>query len=294
MKILNPTDIIRKLKKNKIAFVVFQTLYTKKIFSERGNYEYTAPNSGLKKSDLNLIMRVKNEVNKCDNIPRLTASDVHYIDKSDFLPAYIENIFEIDLNAAYWHFAYRNSFISEKLYKDGLNAPKKTRLISLGALAKKTTILKFDSEKFEPIQFAHSEKTQGAFFKVAQDTSHLMQSLKFICGNDYLFFWCDAIFLKNQTALNNCIELLESENFPFKIYSIDRFYSDSTRVNLISADYAQKHEKKNYCEQWNRDFIFEPQRRKPKNQIHKYYEAPKKETITQKRKKADEENNPPF
>ena len=111
-KIINPTDIIKQLKKKRKAFFLYQTLYTKKILTEDYNYLYTAKTE-LKNTDLAFIKKVKDHAQTLNNIPRLTSSDVHYIDSKKFKEGEtIKNCYEIDLNSAFWNFAYREGFLS--------------------------------------------------------------------------------------------------------------------------------------------------------------------------------------
>lgn len=278
-KIINPVAVINQLKKKKKTFFIFQTLYTKKIFTETENFSYTQK-TDLKNADLNFIMQVKAYAQKLEGIPQLTSSDVYYIDKSSFLPEGKEfkKCYEIDLNSAFWNFAYREKFIGEPLYEKGLKMPKKTRLIALGALAKKITVMKYTGEEFMPIEFIKSVKTQGVFFKVAQLTSELMQSLKFISDTGYLFFWCDAIFLKDKETFLKCCEYLEAMHYEFKSYEIDLIKYANGELNVISRDYSEKHpQKKNKIPSsvWNRVFTFEPP--KKKNNTFKFFNSPLKQ-----------------
>ena len=291
-KIRNPTAIINQLKARKKAFFIYQTLYTKKIFTETENFSYTQK-TDLKKTDLAFIKQVKDNAKKLENIPFLEAKDIHYIDRNETLKEdrFFKGGYEIDLNSAFWNFAFQEKFISEPLYEKGLLMPKKTRLIALGALAKKITVMKYTGDEFLPIEFIKSVKTQGVFFRVAQLTSYLMQELKFISGDDYLFFWCDAIFLKNETAFKLCVDYLEGMNYAFKSYKIDAIKFGDGKLSVASKDYAEKHPNKNFS-QWNRVFTFEPPRKK--NNTYKFFNSPLKPKHERKKEtpEATEEETP--
>lgn len=241
--------------------------------TEDYTFSYTAKTK-LKNSDLSFIGQVKKHAKNLTNIPRLTAEDVHYIEKTNLPENYIiKNCFELDLNAAFWNFAHQENFITDELHKKGLTMPKKTRLISLGALAKKITVMRYTGERFMPIEFIRSEDTQGVFFKVAQLTSELMTTLQFLVEKDFLFFWCDAIFVKNEAALNICMEYLQAYDYNFKTYKIDLLKYTDGALNIVSRDYSEKHPENKFCV-WNRIFTFEPPRKR--NNTYKFFDNPLK------------------
>lgn len=195
--------IVDLLKKDKIPFQIISTTLTIKIFSERGNYVYM-PGDRIPKRELYFINKVKRHVE--NTLPKdfiFNRPNIDYYHFGDCKPGEVyKNCFEIDINSAYWFLAYKHGFISKQLFEEGCNKEKiskKTRLASLGVLAKKTREHNFDGKEFEVGEEKRSF-TEGVFFFVAAEVGNILKRLSLSVGKSFIFFWVDAIFVKDDAS----------------------------------------------------------------------------------------------
>ena len=248
IKIKNPIDKIYQLKRNNEAFTLISTTLTKNIITESNHYYYTDAN-GLKMSELNLIKTVKDYVinNKIEAV--LNKYKPQYINKGKIKNATYKNeLFEIDLKSAYWNFAYKNGFISTEIYLKGNNTKlirKKARLIALGNLAKVQTVFEYNGSEFlKPTEI--KSPTENIFFKVSQQTDDIMNNLKLIADENYLFYWVDAIFIQGLKAKNLIEEYLIDNLIDFKTIPIDKILKTRSYIKVTDSHHEQ-----------TRPFIFE-------------------------------------
>jgi hypothetical protein len=230
--IKNPREFVFNLKKNCIPFELTQTMFTKKIKCEFGEFNFVEFGNVMKPKDLGFINVVKKHCTENCKKVFFDRSAIQYIGESKLKKNYnySKDIYEIDLTGAYWNFAYKEGFITEQIYLRGLEVPKKVRLISLGNLAKRSLYLNFDGNNYAKPVYIKSTETEHVFFKVSELTDILIRKLVIISKKDFLFYWVDAIFFQGLESLKNISEYLESENIKFKIIKIDNVIK---KENLI-------------------------------------------------------------
>ena len=241
---LNINNIINQLKKDKKQFVVRQTLYTKQVITENKTYQYFAGN-GLKMSELGFIAKVKKYALSLHKnmYPDIDVTTIPYVNygfiKENTL--YTENLFEIDLNQAFWQFAKRRGYINDILYNEGINkVSKKARLISLGNLAKRTAVMKYNGNEFEQVEFEKSD-TENIFFAVSKMTADTMSNLQYFLGIGFLFYWCDAVFVQGEHSVIRVTNYLDSEELPYKIKPLTSLIKED---NIIIVDEPKKGKRK--------------------------------------------------
>lgn len=214
---------IQDLKRNKQQFTIEKTRSTTTlkysnlvIKNNLGNF--------IKKNELGFINKVLKYCQKNEQKINVERSQISYIKqgKLKLNRVYTSKIYEIDLNSAYWNFAYKSNYINKDIYQQGLKVSKMARLISLGNLAKTTTVLSFDGTNYKHCGVIKSEKTENIFFSVSKQTDDIMQMLRVIAGNNFMFFWVDAIFFQSDITKNDIIEYLNDLNIPYKIKVINK------------------------------------------------------------------------
>ena len=238
VKVRNIDFYIERCKARKIPFKIEQTLSTTKLYFDDKVYHYVENTSKLNNYELNLINRVKKDIQNCTLKSEVLPTK--YIDldeKKNFESK--EQIYELDLNASYWNIAHKNNFISNDTYKYALEnkkISKKARLISLGALAKKTHTTYFDGRQFTRYE-ERDNINKDYFFYITRKNYEIMSVLKLIANKDYLFYWVDAIFFKGNEALKNITNYLIKENIGYKIYKIDSIIKDEDKINVNSVEH---------------------------------------------------------
>lgn len=233
--IKNITQIMNYLYSINKPFELEQTMFTKKIIPLDANYYYSFMDnsSGIKPNELGFIGLVKKHCEKI-NFPLIVDRTViNYIKPSFTDPVYkLKGGYEIDLTGAYWEFCYKEGCLTENLYKRGLEVRKKVRLIALGNLAKRLARLRYDGFKYLPIVFESSYKTENIFFHVSQLTDLLMSKLIVLAERDFLFYWCDAIFVKTPQARARIENYLISENIKYKALELIKVHRQQSKIEV--------------------------------------------------------------
>lgn len=232
------------LHKNKMPFTVSFTGGKSELKSDL--YNSMSLKKNFDNKDISFMKKVKNHVVK-NHISDLflgswyKSKDIQYIDVNDKIKknTTFEDVCCLDVNGAYWQTALLLGVITPDLYSDGFKMGKITRLASLGALAKKTEIYKYDGVKYDFVETVHSLDTENVWFAICYKFSQIMQEVKKMLGKDFYFYWVDGIYFKNtpeNIALvksmfterkYECkheevgkIEFLETE---FKVYSANNY-----------------------------------------------------------------------
>ena len=250
MKVKEIDFYVKELKRRNIPFTIAQTLYTKKVTSDKYNFEYTK-NADLNNYELSLINKVRLFCEKKTYIEKVERKNIDYIHKYLMKESrwYSDEVYELDLSSAFWEIAKKEGIISEEIYLYGQKKEisKKARLVALGALAKKTTIIKFKDGIFtKPTTI--EKRTSHLFFKCAEKTSIIMHTLRILANNNYFFFWCDAIFFRGNQTREILENYLISENINYKLTKIEKLIYKDGQFTVIQPDGKKK----------TRNFIFEP------------------------------------
>jgi hypothetical protein len=169
-------------------------------------------------------------------MPNTSNLDVKYIDVSKLIntnKVLTSELYELDLNSAYWYNALKNNFIAESTYEYGKGSKigKKARLISLGALAKTTTVQKFDGSIYTDLKPIKT-KTKGIFFECANICSLEMNILKILAENNFLFFWVDAVFFRTNKTKELLETYLKEKNIDFKIIALDKIQANKKDATI--------------------------------------------------------------
>ena len=263
--IYDAQEIVDELKANNVPFRMETTTMTRKIITEDTTFSYLVRGASLNMRELNLIKKVKNDAQALDlsQFKPVGAKDVTYINKSTIkLGEQAEgDFYEVDLKQAYWNIAFIKGIISLEtyLYANHPKIKKKARLIALGALAKRVTSVEYDGEQFGKIVVGEESEYARLFYACCLEVSGIMQDISREVGDDYIFHWVDAIFLKNSSALERLITYLNilhaeiKKDYPefsdvfFKVIPCEKIVRKKNEIIV----YSQFHERK------KRKFTFE-------------------------------------
>jgi len=145
----------------------------------------------------------------------LSSQSVNYILDGGRQPGTYAGLTEIDLNGAYWTAAYLLGYISKECYQKGferdkkgeLKIPKHIRLVALGALARRRTVREFvPGQGYELKPLEYDPHQGGVFFDCAKLIGEVM--VKCVAAihnagikrNPFMFFWFDALFVRQELA----------------------------------------------------------------------------------------------
>lgn len=156
-------------------------------------------------------------------VPDITNEDVRYFSHNFRQNIYIDEVYNIDLKSAYATILLRDGFIDEETYKYICSGTKQERLASVGMLASRKEIFTFKNGKAVSEEKKVSENS-GFFFLAAQRTFDIMDELKRMCEQSYLFTWVDGIyFTPNDSAAKDCMRYVSSIGFKATFEKLTQF-----------------------------------------------------------------------
>jgi hypothetical protein len=241
-KVVNIDTSINSLISAGQKFDLIETTLTCQLICKYGTFTWSQ-NSKLKMHELGFIRQVFNHCEKLPKPPKIERKEIKYIDiKRTFKSAV--NCYEIDLNSAYWEEAYKSGYLSEKLYLKGKEKTisKFARLVSLGNVAKVKYLLHYNGNDFE---FNGTEETENKdiFFNSCLKCSNIMQDLKNLILENYLFYWVDAIFVNSESAKDLICKYLDLQGIPHKVKFIPKIENleKSIVAHQENKDFKPKH-----------------------------------------------------
>ncbi len=136
--------------------------------------------------------KIKTDIEKTNIHIDIDKDNVQYFD-SNLKELELKKIYNVDLKSAYATILKNSGLITPKTYKYICKLKKDDRLACVGMLAAKKYI--FDYLGKDIINFSEETlNTENYFYFCCKKTFDVMQELKKICGNNYLFCWVDSIY----------------------------------------------------------------------------------------------------
>lgn len=204
-------DRIKALKLCKLSFKVVQTNYTTTIIfpnEEKEMYLTTIRSIGVFKA---------NKIIQKEAVPNYIEADFegrceyYDLNSEKFLDLAHnpEQVYNIDLKAAYPTALKRYGLISEKTYKMLLRMDKLDRLASIGMFASRKVV--FHINQGELMNLTEEQgKYKNIFFLAAYATDEVMKNCReIIGGNDFVFYWFDGIYFTGREKIKAVSEYLK-------------------------------------------------------------------------------------
>jgi hypothetical protein len=194
-------------------------------WSEVGGIEFLV--KGFSGAELNFIKKVKKYFAGLDVPIRLRP----YSEQARFWGNTLnlkegeyQGIIEIDVNSAYWEAANKLGYLSPDIYREGKDETrirKKLRLVSLGALAKKTTILEYDRVG-ELTECSENVCDLEIFWdNITYYFGMTMERIKNQYSSSVIGYWVDAFFVREESAAMIKQEF-KADGYEVKIIPIEK------------------------------------------------------------------------
>lgn len=241
IQIAEHVDLIGSFRDNHIPFNLKSTTFTKKVDCILGEFKFMEKGNNIKQHELYFIKKVQKHCLDIGKYPNVNRSLITYTRKNVFKKrVFKKEIYEIDLSAAYWTLTYRDGWLSDEIYKEGLTLSKEVRLISLGSLAKSLLDMDYDGYVYTRIEKCPPLPYAGIFFKAAATTDKYLKLAYLMSGDNAFFYWCDAIFITGKHTFKMVSDFFEANNLEFKSYKIDWLSVNKNIVTVSSKVYANK------------------------------------------------------
>lgn len=136
---------------------------------------------------------------------------------------FYSQVFNVDLKSAYATILSNDGLISTDTFDYLKKLTKQQRLAAVGMLASHKDIFSFVHGKTVS-QKAEDSPLSSFFFYLVKRTSEIMNELKGICGQGFLFTWVDGIyFLPDEQTMSECAAYLDGINFPYSMEYLTDF-----------------------------------------------------------------------
>lgn len=166
--------------------------------------------------------KIKSDI-KDKPVPDIANSNVRYFQHNFKDEAFFPEVYNVDISSAYATILFNDGIISEETFKYLNCMTKQERLAAVGMLASRKKNFAFRNGNPHNMSETVSP-TSGFFFYAVKRTFEIMDTLKMICGENYLFTWVDGIyFLPNDEQLLDCCEYLETTNLKYKTERLTDF-----------------------------------------------------------------------
>lgn len=122
------------------------------------------------------------------------------------------------------------------------------RLTSVGMLA--TSHVKYFYKGGKCVDFKpYREPTAQIFFFLIDEINYLMQDIKWILGNDFIFYWVDGVFMKPTTPkkkIQDVENLLINLQYKYKYEKVENFrvtrIQDKVVIDMTKNDETKRYE----------------------------------------------------
>ena len=200
------------------------------MFSQRtfNKTEYTMDELSFIKSVRSHIKR--NEIYALPHFQdnQVFPEDVHYV-KVARVPMFqkFDNVCEVDIDQAYWETAYQLGIITDDIYRRGSKGTisKKARLTALGSLAKKVYKYEYKGNKLIESSVEKDPLLENLWFTICKRVSDVMHQVIESLGRDFVFYWVDGIYFKNNPAnVAKAMSVFIENGYNSKFRKINQIY----------------------------------------------------------------------
>ncbi len=174
--------------------------------------------------------KVKSDVTKSGIWLDVDKNSVSYYDVGD-LKTTVKEAYNIDLKSAYATILYNSKMIRRSTFKYICGLSKEDRLACIGMLASHKYVFFYLGSEIIDMQEICSE-TENFFYFACEKTFQIMQNIKMICGESYLFSWVDSVYYTDDSKTQQIKEYL---------YSVGHLHSYDKIVNLEITEYHRYH-----------------------------------------------------
>lgn len=139
-----------------------------------------------------------------------------------------EDCYEIDMKQAYFETAYKMGLIPDHLYIRATNPSKnekpitkRVRLAAIGSLARSRKRVHFDGKVQKQLKPERQKKTEFLWDTICFRVGRLMSKMARQAGDDFIFFWVDALFVKGP-AVKRVTEMMKKAGYECSVTKIKK------------------------------------------------------------------------
>lgn len=183
--------------------------------------------------------KIKGDV-KGKPLPSVDKGSLNYYGHSFLENRHYENVLNIDLKSAYATALYNEGILSEATNTYLSKIPKLDRLAAVGMLASRKVLFNYD-ENGNLVNFQKIvAPTENFFYFAVQRVENIMNDIRLILKDDYLFSWVDGIYFDEKTdSLPEIHNYLSEKNYPYTIERLLNFDVKITPSQTVKIQYIK-------------------------------------------------------
>lgn len=233
---------------HKQDFYYTATSSTIVIRQHRCRYVYNQTGDKYNFKNFHLFAQIRREVlknieKKGLHVPIIRSSDIDYYafaqelyqvkDKKD-----IPDVWELDINMAYYNAAYALGYISKEFYEKCKTLDKKVRLRLIGSIAILKTKFIYRHGRLDDVQTVSNPLLRSAWFHICRYVADAMRDMAKILGKDFMFFWVDGIVFRGKEHLDVvhdfafCKYGFDFKLLPMEKLSIEKGLDGIVKINV--------------------------------------------------------------
>lgn len=166
---------------------------------------------------------------KIDDVQQFNLQKIYeYVDSKSNKP-----IWGIDINACYWTTAFNLGYISERLYKRGIQSvAKQGLLVSIGSLNKLPIIRNYENGALVSKDYDHAFYLRYApfYWNIIQKTHDLMMESFVLMRSNWYMFLTDCLFV-DYDSVKVAKKFIEDNGYGYKTHQIEYKSIDPLRVS---------------------------------------------------------------
>ena len=185
----------------------------------------------LKREEISVLLSdMKDNVSEKNNL---------YFSMGKYESRKYESAVCVDLNSAYLQAMFNLSLITKETQEwIEKNLTKRERLVAVGMLAKQKEILHFAGGRIMQDYFQKSE-LRFVFNAIIQEVNNVMTQVQTHFIDDFIAYWVDGIYLKNEFMAFEVSQMFEDAGFPCKIEYLENFES-SFKFSYLEYTYTKE------------------------------------------------------
>lgn len=245
-------NIVKAMKEQKKTFKLYATNYTLTIETDTGE-KMKFLNQKKEPKFFAVAKKVESDIKKADNyinvyLHSFTMKKPEYFDvKANLIPFEKDQVFNIDINAAYPSALLAVDLITQDTYSALMRLPKLDRLACIGILGSRKEVFKYvngqlDEHETIEARFRHIWKF------VVNYVDSIMLELIELNRENFVFYWVDGIYLREKPSLEKLEEIrytIEEAGLKFKTEFLQDF-SVKREKDMFKITYLKSGKPKNF------------------------------------------------
>lgn len=242
-------NLTKLLIDNKKTFVIKHGTYTTTIETDKGKRKFqtnTFPNRVFIAAKMIRKDILNSEFGR--QIMAEKHSKLNFGHHQNLQPFKAKRVLNIDISSAYATCLFANGLITENTYQYLQQLRKGERLPAIGMLARSQCVFEYDKGVCTDVRPVTADTAQIFYFLI-EEISLIMESIAWILGKHYFFYWVDGVFFSENTPKNLITQVervIQEKGYKYKYECVTDFSLKKEKDGVFRIDMTKNSEPKTY------------------------------------------------